>query len=405
VLTFGRLDGNLNTNSLNLIIADGPFRENLLPLTFTRPVCDMRVGILTIREKWERVLSTISSTITEDYLSKKFPVQTAADNVIVCGSVCPTAELVTAIGKLSIGQQLVHDGLVLASRSASAGKDVLEQKGDAVEFTGELTIIRHPWDIFSKNGIELNADFDAITAGRESAPLSSSNTVIGNGRIFLEEGASVEAAVLNTGNGPIYIGKDAEVMEGSVIRGPFALCDHSQVKLGAKIYGPTTVGPHSKVGGEVNNSVIFGYSNKGHDGFLGNSVLGEWCNLGADTNNSNLKNNYDEVRVWSYPTGRFERTGLQFCGLIVGDHSKSGINTMFNTGTVVGVSANVFGGGFPRTFIPSYTWGGAAGFTEYRIDKALETAKRVMQRRGIALDSTEEGILRHVHDLTKGYRN
>lgn len=405
MLTFGRLDGNLNTSALNLIIADGPFRENLLPLTFTRPVCCMRVGILTIREKWERMLSTTSSTITEDYLSKKFPLKSAEDNLIVCGSVCPTSELVAAIGQLSIGQQLVQEGLVLASRSASARKDCLGKNGNTIEFAGTLTVIRHPWHIFSKNAIELSADFDAITAGRASTPLSATNTVVGHGRIFLEEGASVEAAVLSTINGPIYIGKGAEVMEGSVIRGPFALCDHSQVKLGAKIYGPTTVGPYSKVGGEVNNSVIFGYSNKGHDGFLGNSVLGEWCNLGADTNNSNLKNNYDEVRVWSYPTGRFERTGLQFCGLIMGDHSKSGINTMFNTGTVVGVSANVFGGGFPRTFIPSYTWGGASGFTEYRIDKALETAKRVMERRGIALDSTEEGILRHVHDLTKGYRN
>jgi UDP-N-acetylglucosamine diphosphorylase/glucosamine-1-phosphate N-acetyltransferase len=243
-----------------------------------------------------------------------------------------------------------------------------------------------------------------LTKGRTSAPVSKTNILIGDHSVFLEEGAKVEASILNTTAGPIYIGKDAEVMEGSIIRGPFSLGEHSQVKMGAKIYGPTTIGPHSKVGGEVNNSVIIGYSNKGHDGFLGNSVLGEWCNLGADTNTSNLKNNYDEVRVWSYVTNNFSRTGLQFCGLIMGDHSKSGINTMFNTGTVVGVSANVFGGGFPRTFVPSYSWGGASGFIDYRIDKALEVAQRVMERRGLVLNEVEESILRTVYDLTKQYR-
>jgi UDP-N-acetylglucosamine diphosphorylase/glucosamine-1-phosphate N-acetyltransferase len=389
---------------LNIILFDGPFRTDLLPLTFTRPVCDLRMGILTVREKWKRRLNASSGTLTEEYLSKKFPLKAADDNLLIHGAVCPTAELVAAIQGLPFGQQLAQGELVLAVRGSMADVAATALRPDAIQFSGDVTVIRHPWDIFSKNGKELEADFGLLTAGRKSLPVSATNTVIGNGAIFLEEGAKVEASILSTTGGPIYIGRDAEVMEGSIIRGPFALCDHSQVKMGAKIYGPTTIGPHSKVGGEVNNSVIIGYSNKGHDGFLGNSVLGEWCNLGADTNNSNLKNNYDEVRVWSYRTGRFERTGLQFCGLIMGDHSKSGINTMFNTGTVVGVSANVFGAGFPRTFIPSFTWGGASGFIEYRIDKALEAAARVMERRGIALDRVEEDILRTVFDLTKGYR-
>ncbi len=389
---------------MNYILFDDS-RENLLPLTFTRPVCDLRIGILTIREKWERFLGISTSTITENYLSAKFPCKESNSNTLINGGVCPTAELVNAINKLTNGERLVKNGkLVAVSVSGSVSNVELSNK-DGNEFADEMIAIEHPWDIFSKNGEALKADFELITSERASQSLSDSVTVIGNGQVFLEEGAKAEACIFNTSNGPIYLGKDAEVMEGSVIRGPFALCEASQVKLGAKIYGPTTVGPHSKVGGEVNNSVITGFSNKGHDGFLGNSVLGEWCNLGADTNNSNLKNNYDEVRVWNYSEQRFAKTGLQFCGLIMGDHSKSGINTMFNTGTVVGVSTNVFGSGFPRTFIPSFNWGGAGGFTEYKQEKAFATAQRVMQRRGIPFDDIEKSILSSVFELTKSYRN
>jgi UDP-N-acetylglucosamine diphosphorylase/glucosamine-1-phosphate N-acetyltransferase len=390
---------------MNVILFDGPFRAQLLPLTFTRPVCELRIGILTIREKWEKYLGNATSTLTEDYLQKKYPLQSSADNLLVHSAVCPTPALVDAIKGLKIGQQLVKGQTLLAARLTNTDASFLDISEGAISFDGEITIIQHPWDIFAQNGVELNADYALLTKGRTSAPLSKTNVLIGNASVFLEEGAKVEASILNTTAGPIYIGKDAEVMEGSLIRGPFSLGEHSQVKMGAKIYGPTTIGPHSKVGGEVNNSVIIGYSNKGHDGFLGNSVLGEWCNLGADTNTSNLKNNYDEVRVWSYVTKNFSRTGLQFCGLIMGDHSKSGINTMFNTGTVVGVSANVFGGGFPRTFVPSYSWGGASGFIDYRIDKALEVAQRVMERRGLVLTEVEESILRTVYDLTKQYRS
>lgn len=380
-------------------------RERLLPLTFTRPVAELRIGILTIREKWEKTLAVETSTLTVEYLQTKFPLIEQEENLLINGGVCPNSQLVDAISKLGVGERLVKEGLLLAAKAGgNVSKDQL-QEVTGVEFEGDVLSVRDPWDIFSKNGEALTQDFELLTSGRESKPLSKSNTVIGNGKIFLEEGAKAEACIFNTSSGPIYLGKDTEVMEGSVIRGPFALCEGSQVKLSTKIYGPTTVGPHSKVGGEVNNSIIIGYSNKGHDGFLGNSVLGEWCNLGADTNNSNLKNNYDQVRVWSYAEQRFAKTGLQFCGLIMGDHSKSGINTMFNTGTVVGVSSNVFGSGFPRTFIPSFQWGGASGFVEYDKQKAFATAERVMQRRGIEFDQVEQDILSTVFDLTKSYRN
>ena len=389
---------------MNVILFDGPFRAQLLPLTFTRPVCELRIGILTVREKWEKYLESTTSTLTEDYLQKKYPLQSGADNLLVHGAVCPTPDLADAIKGLEIGQQLVKGQMLLAVRLPNTVDSFLDIREDAISFDSEITVIQHPWDIFAQNGAELNADFALLTKGRTSVSLSKTNTIIGKYPVFLEEGANVEASILNTTAGPIYIGKDAEVMEGSLIRGPFSLGEHSQVKMGAKIYGPTTIGPHSKVGGEVNNSVIIGYSNKGHDGFLGNSVLGEWCNLGADTNTSNLKNNYDEERIWSYVTKSFARTGLQFCGLIMGDHSKSGINTMFNTGTVVGVSANIFGSGFPRTFVPSYSWGGASGFIDYRIDKALEVSQRVMERRGLVLNEVEESIIRTVYDLTKQYR-
>jgi UDP-N-acetylglucosamine diphosphorylase/glucosamine-1-phosphate N-acetyltransferase len=380
-------------------------RENLLPLTFTRPVCDLRIGILTIREKWENYLSTTTSTLTEDYLSCKFPCVENDVNTLINGGVCPTPELVEAISRLNKGERLVQNGKVLAICTPDTTASIDFTQAGGIEFVHELVTVEYPWDIFSKNGEALKADFDVLTDGRESALLSASVTVIGGGKVFLEEGAKAEACIFNTNNGSIYLGKNSEVMEGSVIRGPFALCEESQVKMSAKVYGPTTVGPHSRIGGEVNNSVIMGYSNKGHDGFLGNSVLGEWCNLGADTNNSNLKNNYDEVRVWSYGEGRFAKTGLQFCGLIMGDHSKSGINTMFNTGTVVGVSANVFGSGFPRTFIPSFNWGGTAGFTEYNQPKAFATAERVMKRRGVEFDENDKAILSSVFELTKSYRS
>ena len=276
-------------------------------------------------------------------------------------------------------------------------------RSEVKTYSASIRLIQRPWQIFKENGEELESDWQLLNLQPNPDALSKTNTLIGN-RIHISEGATIEAAILNTATGPIYIGPDAEIMENAAVRGPFALGAHSVLKMGAKIYGPTTLGPHVKVGGEVSNCVIFGYSNKAHDGFLGNSVIGEWCNLGADTNNSNLKNNYAEVKLWDYPSERFVPTGLQFCGLIMGDHSKCGINTMFNTGTVVGVSANIFGSGFPRNFIPSFSWGGANKMIEYRLETALEVAEKVMQRRGIELTQVDRTILTHIYQSTKAVR-
>lgn len=389
---------------MNYILFDGPSRNNLLPFTFTRPVADIRVGILTIREKWETFLGYTTTTVTEEYLSDKYPMVEMDENVMINASYLPNNELVEMIKNLTENQAIFKGEDVIAFFTKDAQEDIDFAAFEAIEFNEDVIKIEHTWDIFSKNGMALEEDYELLTRGRVSQPIPSSNNVIAAQNIFLEEGAKLEFTTLNASSGPIYIGKDAEIMEGSIIRGPFALCEHATVKLGAKIYGPTTVGPHSKVGGEVNNSVLFGYSNKGHDGFLGNSVLGEWCNLGADTNNSNLKNNYAEVRLWDYNTESFARTGLQFCGLMMGDHSKCGINTMFNTGTVVGVSANIFGSGFPRNFVPSFSWGGNGGFTTYLTKKAFEVAEVVMSRRQIELTDVDKAILEHVFEETKKYR-
>lgn len=384
---------------MNHILFDDQGWSDLLPMTFTRPAAELRIGINTIREKWERALNPPCSHATQEYLSKKFPLITGDDNLMINGRLCPNKELMAAIKELKIGQKLVADGIVLVARTG--GSIEADSVTDSIEFREELTMLNFPWDIFSHNGDELRKDFAEITKGRESQPLSQSNTVTGDGMVFLEEGAICEAAILSTGNGPIYLGKNSEVMEGAVIRGPFALCEGGGVKLSAKIYGPTTVGPYSKVGGEVNNSILQGYSNKGHDGFLGNSVIGEWCNLGADTNNSNLKNNYGMVDCWNYTRKEYIDTGQQFCGLIMGDHSKTGINTMLNTGTVVGVSCNIYGADFPRKHIPSFSWGSARTMFEYRPEKALETAKLVMERRGVELDEIERDLLNSVFNMTR----
>ncbi|MCB0462845.1 MAG: GlmU family protein [Flavobacteriaceae bacterium] len=389
---------------MNYILFDGPSRNNLLPFTFTRPVADIRVGILTIREKWENYLGATTTTVTEDYLSEKFPMVEMDQNVMINASFCPNAELVELIKNLKENQAIFSGEDVIAFYTLDTQEDINFDDFKAIEFDTHILKIEHTWDIFSKNGEAIQNDFALLTEGRKSQAIPKSVNTINPKNIFIEEGAKLEFVTLNASSGPIYIGKDAEIMEGSIIRGPFALCEHATVKLGAKIYGPTTVGPHSKVGGEVNNSVLFGYSNKGHDGFLGNSVLGEWCNLGADTNNSNLKNNYAEVRLWDYNTESFARTGLQFCGLMMGDHSKCGINTMFNTGTVVGVSANIFGSGFPRNFVPSFSWGGSAGFTTYLTKKAFEVAKIVMSRRDIEFTEQDAAILEHVFEDTKKFR-
>lgn len=381
---------------MKIQLVDGKHRSHLLPLTYTRPVAELRCGIITIAEKYTKRGHEIGYG-TEAYLNVKYPSIEA--EVLVSGSVCPTDAFLEAVAGLSSGQALIQGDELLAFK----GEKWEDEPSEIIPFSGALNLITRPWDIWSKNASELNLDFDLLTKDRFSAPIDATNTVIGD-KVFLEEGAKATASILNATLGPIYLAKNAEIMEGCIVRGGLALGESSALKMGAKIYGATTLGPHCKVGGEVNNSVIIGYSNKGHDGFLGNSALGEWCNLGADTNNSNLKNNYDEVKAWSYVDGRFAKTGQQFCGLIMGDHSKSGINTMFNTGTVVGVSANVYGAGFPRNFIASFTWGGPQGTMEYRIDKALDTADRMMKRRGLEVNEVEKAILEQVYALSAEYR-
>ncbi|MCK8520812.1 GlmU family protein [Aquimarina sp. D1M17] len=388
---------------MNYILFDGPARKALLPFTYTRPVADIRIGIITIREKWEKYLGYTTSTVTEDYLSDKYPMVELEDNIMICASYLPTEKLVKAITGLQENQAIFINDEPVAFY-VKEGQEVDFDTYTIQEFEEEVLTVQHTWDIFSKNEQAINDDFTLLTQGRTSAPIPKSNQVIAPENVFIEEGAKLEFTILNASNGPIYIGKNAEIMEGSMIRGAFALCDHATIKMGAKIYSGTTVGPYSKVGGEVNNSVIFGYSNKGHDGFIGNSVLGEWCNLGADTNTSNLKNNYAPVRLWSYETEGFAKTGLQFCGLMMGDHSKCGINTMFNTGTVIGVNANVFGGGFPRNFIPSYSWGGSGGFTTYITKKAFEVAKVVMSRRNQEFSEEDKKILEQVFEDTQSWR-
>ncbi|HEY1038005.1 MAG TPA: GlmU family protein [Bacteroidia bacterium] len=394
---------------MNYILFDDHSRIDLLPFTFTRPVADIRIGILTIREKWENHLKAKTSYQTSDYLAKKYVriFHEKKNNIWINGKVCPNPTLLKEIKALGDHQVLMYNKTVVAANTGTERIFNPEKSNSRFTFkesSSQPIVVKYIWDIFSKNAEAIKEDFDLLTKGRKSQPLSKSNKVIGKGKVFLEKGASVEGAIFNTTNGNIYIGKDAVVMEGSLIRGPFALCEHAEVKMGAKIYGATTFGPYCKVGGEVNNSVIFGYSNKAHDGFLGNSVIGEWCNLGADTNNSNLKNNYGNVKLWNYGLQELVDTGLQFCGLFMGDHSKCGINTMFNTGTVVGVNVNIYGADFPIHFIRSFSWGGAEEFVDYRLDKALQVAEKVMSRRNIPLTELDKNILGHIYKLSKETR-
>ena len=372
--------------------------KQMLPISYTRPVADVRVGILRIHEKWDKHLKPDQVYYrTQDYLHPLFP-SPEIRTLTILGSALPNEDITHALQHLKEDEAIVHDDRLIAGFYDEKEPFELGQR-KAISIS-ELSTVEYPWDIFRENGAEIKHDYALVTKGQKSQVLDDPHTKTYGDQIFIEEGAVGKAAVLNAENGPIYIGKDAEIQEGALIRGPFAICEHSVVNMGSKIKGDTTVGPHSKVGGEVSNSVIFGYSNKGHEGFLGNSVLGEWCNLGADTNNSNLKNNYANVKMWDFASGRFKDTGLQFCGLIMGDHSKCGINTMFNTGTTVGVSANIFGDGFPRTIIPSFAWGGASGFTTYQTRKAFETAELVMQRRNKALTEADKKVLSHIFEIT-----
>ena len=398
----------MSENNRNYILFDDLSRDRLLPFTFIRPLAEIRLGILTIREKWEMWLHCTTSTLTKDYLQEKYPLVQGELNVLINGAITPNADLVGEIEALKPGETLVKDSLLIAvclDKTELADFDLSVPAG-FVQKQASSTFLRinRPWHLFYYNGQELISDYELVTAGKFSAPISSTNNLLRPDRIFAEEGVKLEYATLNASTGPIYLGRNTEIMEGALIRGPFALCEGAIVKMGAKIYGPTTLGPFSKVGGEVTNSILFAYSNKVHEGYMGNSALGEWCNIGADSNTSNLKNNYTRVKVWDYVTGRAEDTGLQFCGLMMGDYSKCGINTMFNTGTVVGISSNIYGAGFPGNFIPSFSWGGAAGFETYRVDKSFETIEKAMMSRNLTLSEADRRIIASVFKVTDRYR-
>jgi hypothetical protein len=383
---------------MNIILFDDQFADNLLPFTYTRPVCELRVGILTIKEKWENFLSSNDahlSCLTKSYLQDKFYLVNSHDSFYINASLFPSDDLIAEIKKLEIGKGLIAEEKIIAVRSDNF--NVSDHSSiEFFNYSGNVEFLNYPWDIFSMNDQEIKRDFERLSKGRASQAISSTNQVLGSENVFIEEGAKVECSIINATTGPVYIGKNAEVMEGCMIRGPFALNESAVLKMGAKVYGATTIGPGCKVGGEVSNSVFIANANKAHDGFIGNSVIGEWCNLGADTNTSNLKNNYSNVKVWSYKEGKMIDTGLLFCGLMMGDHSKCGINTMFNTGTVVGVSANIFGAGFPDKFLPSFTWGGTSDSEKFVLDKAIALAKTVMKRRGISMSDADEKILSHI---------
>ena len=392
----------------NIILFDSAHTKDLWPLTATRPVGELRIGILTIREKWAKRLDAQVSYKTADYLEKKYPLHIEEDNLVIDASVMPNEELIYLIGCLNTNQYITHQNRFVAAKLNKRQVEAFIQDGskntnNALELIN-CRRVQNLWEIFSYNELELKDDFELLTKDKTSIELHSSNTHFGS-QLFIEEGAKIRASILNSETGPIYISKNAEIMEGSMIRGPFFLGENAQVKMGAKIYGATTIGPGCRVGGEINNSVFYANSNKAHDGFIGNAVIGEWCNIGADSNNSNLKNNYEIVKIWNYPTQRFVSTGNLFCGLMMGDHAKCGINTMFNTGTVVGVGANVFGDGFPRQYIADFSWGGNSGFTTFKLDKFFETAKTVMSRRNQELSEIDRDIIKHIFETTAAYRS
>jgi UDP-N-acetylglucosamine diphosphorylase/glucosamine-1-phosphate N-acetyltransferase len=397
----------------NIILFDNENRDHLLPLTFTRPMAELRIGILTVREKWEKWLGGgTTSYITQDYLSEKYPIHIEEENLVINAGILPNANLVQKVKNLRVNQALLLNEELIAARLDGIKFEQLMNDEEIEDLEGisldsaetQLLSIERLWDFLKNNDAALRNDFELLTKGRFSRPISSTNRTIGAENIFLEEGVKMECCILNATDGPIYIGKNAEIMEGSMLRGPISIGADAIVKMGAKIYGATTIGPGCRAGGEIARSILFSNSNKGHDGFLGDAVLGEWCNLGADTNNSNLKNNYAEVKLWSHVSRKFEPTGMQFCGLIMGDHSKTGINTMLNTGTVVGVGCNIFGAGYPRNYIPSFAWGGILGYQTWRLSDFFETAETVIRRRKAVFSDFDKRIMKRIFEETSADR-
>lgn len=384
---------------MNIILFDGKEYSDLLPLTFTRPVAELRMGILTFAERWKLIFQTEKiSYLTQRYLSEKYTLQNEEENVFINPAYFPNQDFIFQLKNLKFGEAFYYQEELVAAKTTLENFQ-LNNFVKKLDITFESFHIQYPWDLFTYNSEAITYDFQLITQGRKSCTLSNTVRIIGDpSQLFVEEGALAECAILNTKEGPIYLGKNSEIMEGAMIRGSFALGTGSKINMGAKVYGGTTVGPYSKVGGEVNNIIILGYSNKGHDGFVGNSVLGEWCNLGADTNSSNLKNNYAEVKLWNYTKQKFIKSGLQFAGLIMGDHSKSAINTQFNTGTVVGVSANIFTSGFPPNIIKSFSWGGKSESPNFKLEQAFEVAEKTMKRRGIELSEQDKKIIEYIYN-------
>ena len=385
---------------MQLVLFEDHLRSHFLPLAYTRPVGDLRMGMMTMAERYAKLFNTTVAHHTQVSLEAIFPVATAQIQLHINARLFPTKSFVLALRALQPGEALKHGDTLLAKHIDTQ----LDRKEQSIAFDGDLCWIENITDLFSKNAMAIAFDYDLMD---KSTPgeIHPSNVIIGDpSRLFIHASAKVYASTFNTQDGPIYIDADAEVMEGTHIRGGFYLGEHATLKLGTKIYGATTIGPHCKVGGEVSNSVFWGHSNKGHDGFVGNSIIGEWCNLGADSNTSNLKNNYSNVKTWSYAHNDYTDTGLTFCGLIMGDHSKCGINTMFNTGTVAGVNANIFGGGFPDKHIPSFSWGGPEGWEEYDPTKAFATIEKVMQRRSKALTPEIRAMLLHLFEETAHHR-
>ena len=395
---------------MQFILFEGAVRFRFLPFTHTRPLADIRCGILTMRERWELLLGETTATLTEAYLQPAFPFKSGKDNIYINGAVFANNDIVNAVRNLQPEEALLQDNILIAFRTVQTLQHGMEletarQSARIVNYTSFFQQLQQVWDIFKNNEQAIKEDFVLLTKGRLSQELPAYVTALNKNNIFIEPGARIYPCIINADSGPVYIGKDAEIMDGCIIRGAFALGEHAVLKMGAKVYGGTTIGPGCKAGGEISNAVFFANSNKGHDGFLGNAIIGEWCNLGADTNCSNLKNNYDEIKIGDEHEHKSVKTGLQFCGLIMGDHSKCGINTMFNTGTVAGVSCNIYGGGFPEKFIPSFSWGGSEGMVAYNLDKAMDTANRMMMRRNKQLSQAEKSVLLHVFNQTEKQRN
>ncbi|HOY07100.1 MAG TPA: putative sugar nucleotidyl transferase [Saprospiraceae bacterium] len=398
---------------LNIILFDSDARSHLQPLTSTRPMGELRLGILTLREKWERRLRGSVSYITQEYLQEKYPISIEDENLVINSGIIPTEMLCRRIDEINMGEALLYEGELVAARLNESqfealieDEEVRELMGKELESNIPIVPIERLWEMTRLNAAAILDDYQLITSGRKSQPVSPTNRIIGpTQNVFVEEGVQMECCILNAHDGPIYIGKDAVIMEGCMFRGPISIGADAIVKMGAKIYGPVSIGSGCRVGGEIVRSILYPNANKAHDGYLGDSVIGEWCNIGAATNNSNLKNNYSEVKLWDYDTQKFEKTGENFVGMIMGDHAKCGINTMFNTGTVVGVFANVFGAGYQRNFIPDFSWGGPdKGYRTYKFAEACETAEIVMARRNQPFTDFDKAILYHVYDHAAAFR-